>query len=262
MNAAGQRRLTPVLTTATVVLAAVFASLVFGVGRGVHWDDPAAAEPLPAARPVEMPAPTPLARFSEVWQRPLFMADRKPVAVADTDDSSSNIGDLELTGIIMTPELRMALLRDRGKDSTVRVKEGSALADGHWTLASLTPRSAVFDNGGEHRELTLKVAAPEPLTKNGQRPPRHAPGQPGQPPQPPRAQPAPSGNGVHVEQLPSQGMTGPALPHPAASSSTREAPPRQDDDALQRARIEALKQAVQKRRMEQQQQRQQSLDSQ
>ncbi|MDQ0011049.1 general secretion pathway protein N [Luteibacter jiangsuensis] len=259
MNAAGQRKLTPVLTTATLALAAVFVSFVFGVGRGVHWDDPVAAEPLPAARPVEMPAPTPLARFAEVWQRPLFMADRKPVAVADTDDSSSNIGDLELTGIIMTPELRMALLRDRGKDSTVRVKEGAALADGHWTLLSLTPRSAVFDNGGEHRELTLKVAAPEPLTKNGQRPPGMPPGQP---PQPPRAQPAPSGNGVHIEQQPSQGMTGPALPRPASSSSAREAPPRQDDDALQRARIEALKQAVQKRRMEQQQQRQQSVDSQ
>ncbi len=189
------------------------------------------------------------------------MADRKPVAAADTDDSSSNIGDLELTGIIMTPGLRMALLRDRGKDTTVRVKEGTALADGHWTLASLSPRSAVFDNGGEHRELTLKVAAPEALTKNAQRP-GMPPGQvPGQPPQPPRPQPTPSGNGVHVEQQPAPGMTGPSLPHPA-SPATRDTPPRQDDDALQRARIEALKQAVQKRRMEQQQQRQQAVDSQ
>lgn len=261
MNAAGQRRLTPLLAAATVVLAAVCGAMVFGVGRGVRWDDAVPPEPLPAARAVEMPPPSPLARFAEVWQRPLFMADRKPVAVADTDDSSSNIGDLELTGIIMTPGLRMALLRDRGKDSTVRVKEGSTLADGHWTLASLNPRSAVFDNGGEHRELTLKVAAPEALAKTPQRP-GMPPGQvPGQPPRP---QPAPSGNGVHVEQQPASGMTGPALPHPTASTApaARDAPARQDDDALQRARIEALKQAVQKRRMEQQQQRQQAVDSQ
>lgn len=261
MNAAGQRRLTPILAALTVVLAAVCGAMVFGAGRSVQWDDAVPPEPLPAARAVALPPPSPLARFAEVWQRPLFMADRKPAAVADTDDSSSNIGDLELTGIIMTPGLRMALLRDRGKDTTVRVKEGSALADGHWTLASLSPRSAVFDNGGEHRELTLKVAAPEALSKTTQRP-GMPPGQvPGQPAQPLRPQPALSGSGVHVEQQPAQGMTGPSLPHPATTVA-RDAPPRQDDTALQNARVEALKQAVQKRRMEQQQQRQQAVDSQ
>jgi general secretion pathway protein N len=56
-------------------------------------------------------------------------------------------------------------------------------------------------------------------------------------------------------------MTGPALPHPPVAPA-RDTPPRQDDSALQQARIEALKQAVQKRRMEQQQQRQQAQDSQ
>jgi general secretion pathway protein N len=204
-----------------------------------------------------MPPTSPLNRYAEVWQRPLFMADRKPAAVADTDDSSSNIGDLELTGIIMTADLRMALLRDRGKDTTVRVKEGSALADGHWSLASLTPRSAVFDNGGQRRELTLKVAAPEALAKDVSRP-GAVPGT-GQPQQPSRTAPTPSGNGVHVEQT--SGMTGPSLPRPPAAPA-RDTPPRQDDSALQQARIEALKQAVQKRRMEQQQQRQQAQDTQ
>lgn len=257
MNAAGQRRLTPVLAVIALALGCTAAAFAMGIGQGVRWDDPAAPEALPPLRAAAMPATTPLNRYAEVWQRPLFMADRKPVAAADTDDSSSNIGDLELTGIIMTSGLRMALLRDRGKDMTVRVKEGSPLADGHWTLASLTPRSAVFDNGGERRELTLKVAAPEALTKDAARP--GAVPVPGQPSQPPRNTPAPAGNGVHVEQV--SGMTGPALPHPSAAPA-RDTPPRQDDSALQQARIEALKQAVQKRRMEQQQQRQQAQDTQ
>ncbi|MET0935382.1 MAG: hypothetical protein ABWX83_05300 [Luteibacter sp.] len=256
MNAAGQRRLTPVLVGMVLVLGCMAAALALGVGRGVRWDEPAAPEPLPPLRAAAMPATSPLAGFAEVWQRPLFMADRKPVAATESDDASGNIGDLELTGIIMTPGLKIALLRDRGKDTTVRVKEGSALADGHWTLASLTPRSAVFDNGGERRELTLKVAAPDPLAKEVQRPGAT----PGQPP-PARPIPTAAGNGVHVEQASGSGMTGPSLPHPPAST-TRQAPPRQDDDALQQARIEALKQAVQKRRMEQQQQRQQAQDSQ
>jgi general secretion pathway protein N len=256
MNAAGQRRLTPVLAAIALALGCTVAAFAMGIGQGVRWDDPAAPEALPPLRAATMPPTSPLNRYAEVWQRPLFMADRKPAAAADADDSSSNIGDLELTGIIMTSGLHMALLRDRGKDMTVRVKEGSALADGHWTLASLTPRSAVFDNGGEHRELTLKVAAPDALTKDAGRP--GAVPVPGQP-QPPRSTSLPAGNGVHVEQA--SGMTGPALPRPSAAPA-RDTPPRQDDAALQQARIEALKQAVQKRRMEQQQQRQQAQDSQ
>lgn len=257
MNAAGQRRLTPVLGAIVLALGCTAAAFAMGIGQGVRWDDPAPPEALPALRAAAMPPTSPLNGFAEVWQRPLFMADRKPAAVADTDDSSSNIGDLELTGIILTSGLHMALLRDRGKDMTVRVKEGSALADGHWTLGSLTPRSAIFDNGGERRELTLKVAAPEALSKDAR--PGAVAGQPGQPGQPPRPTPAPSGNGVHVEQV--SGMTGPALPRPVAAPA-RDTPPRQDDSALQQARIDALKQAVQKRRMEQQQQRQQAQDSQ
>jgi general secretion pathway protein N len=259
MNAAGQRRLTPLLAGVALVLAGTLGVFALGVGRGVRWDDPADPQALPAARPVAMPTPVPLARFVEVWQRPLFMADRKPVAAAGDDDSASNIGDLELTGIIMTPGLRMALLRDKGKDLTVRVKEGSPLAEGHWTLASLTPRSAVFDNGGEHRELTLKVSAPEALAKDGKRPgvPAGQPAQPGQPSPSPTLPPG----AMRVDQPQASGMTGPALPRPV-DAGARQAPPRQDDEALQRARIDALKQAVQKRRMEQQQQHQQAQDSQ
>jgi len=252
VNAAGQRRLTPILAVGAALLAALVVSLLLGVGRGVHWDAPGTPEPLPAVRPVQLPPTSPLARFAEVWGRPLFMTDRKPAAVADAGDASGNIGDLELTGIIVTPGLRMALLRDRSKDTTVRVKEGASLADSHWVLASLSARSAFFENGGERRELTLKVAAPDAPTK-GQ--------QPGMPPAAPAAPPRMQPGGMTIQRQGGSGMTGPALPSPAPAA-TRQAPPRQDDDALQRARIEALKQAVQKRRMEQQQRQQQALDSQ
>ncbi|UPG94933.1 general secretion pathway protein GspN [Luteibacter aegosomatissinici] len=254
MNAAGQRRLTPILAGIAIALACTTAAFAVGVGRGVHWDDPNAPEPLPPVRAASMPAPSPLANFAETWQRPLFMADRKPVASTGGDDNAANIGDLELTGIIMTDGLHMALLRDRDKGTAVRVKEGAALQEGHWTLASLTPRSAVFDNGGQRRELTLKVAAPDPLANakpGGPTPPG------AQPPRPPQAS---ADDGVRVVQPQGGGMTGPALPHPPASSGTRSPPPRQDDADLQRARIEALKQAVQKRRMEQQQEQQRQQD--
>lgn len=258
MNAAMQRRLTPVLGAVAAVLAALSVALGAGVGQRVHWDDPAPPEPLPPLRAAAMPAAAPLAQFAEVWQRPLFMADRKPAPVSDGDDTGGNLGDLELTGIIMTPALKIALLRDQAKNATVRVKEGAALTDTHWTLTSLTARSAVFENGGDRRELTLKVAAPDPLAKPNER---------GAPPNVPGAGRAPGtsvqpavGGGMRVSPAQASGMTGPALPHPVAGDD-RAQPARQDDEALQRARIEALKQAVQRRRIEQQQQRQQAQDS-
>ncbi|TCV92016.1 general secretion pathway protein N [Luteibacter rhizovicinus] len=238
MNAAAQRRLTPILALTGGALAIVLVVFLAGLGRSVHWDEPMAAAPPPPARPAPMPTPVPLATFAEVWQRPLFNNDRKPVAIADGDTEASNIGDLELTGIIMTSGLRMALLRDKGKDVTVRVREGGVL-EGHWTLVTLAPRSATFDNGGEHRELTLKVSAPEPLKDA----PRRADAPPGIPPGIPSPLP-PGGTPPRVQRpVSSSSMTGPNLPRP-----------RQDDAALQDQRVEALKAAVQKRRAEQQQQ--------
>ncbi|MBB3227898.1 general secretion pathway protein N [Luteibacter sp. Sphag1AF] len=234
MRAAQQRRLTPVLAAVTGVLALVFVGILAGAGSGIRWEEPLAATAPPAARPPALPPSVPLATFAEVWQRPLFTSDRKPLVLADGDGEASNLGDLELTGIIMTPGLRIALLRDRSKDSTVRVREG-ALLEGRWTLATLGARSATFDNGGERRELTLKVSAPEAL-KDG---PKRADGQNSPPPPPPTILPA----APPVARVSSPGMTGPALPRP-----------RQDDAALQQQRIEALKAAVQKRRAEQQQQ--------
>ena len=117
----------------------------------------------------------------------------------------------------------------------------------------------MFDNGGEHRELTLKVSAPDALAKDGKRPgvPSGQPAQPGQPSPSPSLPPG----AMRIEQPQASGMTGPALPRPV-DAGARQAPPRQDDEALQRARIDALKQAVQKRRMEQQQQHPTAQDSQ
>lgn len=47
MNAAAQRRLTPMLAGAAGVLALLLVVLLAGVGRGVRWDPPRPTEPLP-----------------------------------------------------------------------------------------------------------------------------------------------------------------------------------------------------------------------
>ncbi|MBP1474737.1 hypothetical protein J7I44_10550 [Frateuria sp. MAH-13] len=161
MNAAAQRRLTVPLVAATVVLGVLFLALLAGVGRGVRWAPPHAAAPLPAQHAATLPPPVPLDHYAPVWQQPLFNPDRKPVAHAAS--GSSQLGDMQLTGIILTPTLRMALLRNKRaaeKNQELRIKEGASLPDGSWTLVEVKPRSAVFDSSSGRVELQLPAGVP------------------------------------------------------------------------------------------------------
>ncbi|MGN2251627.1 hypothetical protein ACFWZ1_16275 [Frateuria sp. GZRe14] len=161
MNAAAQRRLTVPLAAATLVLGVVFLALLAGIGRGVHWAPPRAPTPLPAQHAATLPPPVPLDHYAPVWQQPLFNPDRKPVAHAAS--GGSQLGDMQLTGIILTPTLRMALLhnkRQADKNQELRVKEGASLPDGSWTLVEVKPRSALFDSSSGRVELQLPAGVP------------------------------------------------------------------------------------------------------
>jgi len=161
MNAAAQRRLTVPLAAAAVVFGVVFLALLAGVGRGVHWAPPRAPAPLPAQHAATLPPPVPLDHYAPVWQQPLFNPDRKPVAHAAS--GASQLGDMQLTGIILTPTLRMALLRNKrqsDKNQELRVKQGASLPDGSWTLVEVKPRSAVFDSSSGRVELQLPAGVP------------------------------------------------------------------------------------------------------
>lgn len=164
MNAATQRRLTPWLAGGVVILGAVLLALLSGVGHGVRWDPPHRPAPLPPARKVALPAPPLLDSYAAVWQHPLFNSDRKPI-VDEAGGAHVNLGDLELTGIILTPGLRMALLRDKSAGSKdgaaeVRVRQGDSLPDGSWKLIGLKPRSAVFASATGRTVLDLPAGAP------------------------------------------------------------------------------------------------------
>ncbi|TPG45875.1 general secretion pathway protein GspN [Rhodanobacter glycinis] len=158
MNAANQRQLTPILVAIAVLLGAALLLLLSGVGRGARWDAPRSLAPLPpAGSAASLPQPLPLQQFALVWQKPLFSPDRKPVAHAANGGSS--LGDLELTGIILTPGLRMALLHDKNGDRQVRLHEGESLPDGSVTLVEVHPRSALFDSSAGRTELKLPAGA-------------------------------------------------------------------------------------------------------
>lgn len=169
MNAADQRRLTPVLVVVAVVLGAIWLLLLLGIGRGMHWNAARPPAPLPAAgNSVSLPTPLPLQQFAVVWQKPLFNPDRKPIAYAA--DGDSNLGDLRLTGIILTPSLRMVLLQNAKGDHQVSLQQGQSLPDGSVTLVEIRPRSALFDSSAGRTELKLPNGAPIDAPKGSARP--------------------------------------------------------------------------------------------
>ncbi|MDE2155006.1 MAG: general secretion pathway protein GspN [Xanthomonadaceae bacterium] len=157
MNAAQQRRLTPVLALLAVLLGTLLLLLFAGIGGGVQWHEPRRLAPLPPVTDtVDLPRPVPLQQFAQVWQDPLFSPDRKPISHAA---NGSSLGDLELTGVIITPGLRMALLHDKHGNQEVRLREGQSLPDGSATLAEIRPRSALFDSPAGRTELKLPAGA-------------------------------------------------------------------------------------------------------
>jgi general secretion pathway protein N len=169
MNAANQRQLTPVLAVICVLLGALLLLLFAGIGRRVYWNAPRLPASLPAASsPSELPRSVPLQQFALVWQKPLFSPDRKPIA--RIANGGSSLGDFDLTGIILTPDLHMALLHDKNGDRQVRLHEGESLPDGSVTLVEVRQRSALFDSASGRTELKLPAGAPIDTPKDGAAP--------------------------------------------------------------------------------------------
>ncbi|MGH8111507.1 MAG: hypothetical protein ACREPL_06160 [Rhodanobacteraceae bacterium] len=157
MNAADRRRLTPALGAAGVALALLLIALWSGFGRGARWHDDGAAPRLPETGAAQAaPEVPPLDHFAEVWQKPLFSPTRTPEAVASGDGATR--GDLELTGVIMLPGLRMAIVHDKTTGRDYRVVEGDAPGNGP-ALLELHPRSAVVDTSGTRLDLRLLPGA-------------------------------------------------------------------------------------------------------
>ena len=165
MNAASQRRLTPFYAATVAVFGVLLLSMLFGVGRGVRWDAPRVTPPLPAAHPITLPTPPMLQTYAQVWEHPLFSSDRKPIVSSGGDSGGVSLGDLQLTGVILTPTLHMALLGPthdtKGDESQeVRVKEGTNVPDTSWKLIKVLPRSAIFASPSGRSELKLPAGAP------------------------------------------------------------------------------------------------------
>jgi general secretion pathway protein N len=157
VNAADRRRLTPTLGVAAAVLVLILIALWLGLGRGAHWHDDAAPPRLPPLGSTPPPsAVPPLEQYADVWQRPLFSPTRAPEPVAGGDGAASS--DLELTGVIMLPDLKLAILHDKTQNKDYRAILGRPSRDAP-ALIELHPRSAVVDASGTRLTLQLVPGA-------------------------------------------------------------------------------------------------------
>jgi general secretion pathway protein N len=219
------------------------------VGLGGHVDrlpeDPALLARLPQAGKPPPERLGPLPQYAEIGRRPLFSEDRRPQPFfinPDGEDDGKGGFDYVLTSVLIAPDFRMAILQPSGGGKSVRVRVGSApeSAPG-WTLASLDPRSAVFNGPEGERKLELRVfdgeggEPPTPMSDDGRAPaplvaPPAATDATDARPTPPPSSPVP---GAKDAADPMQGPT-----QPAATDAADNRPSSEQIEAI-RKRIEA-----------------------
>jgi len=174
MSIQGAKLLTLVLAGTCGLLLLLALALQIGFGRGYRWlpvDDDAVTR-LGAGgidnTPFKLP---PEADFAQTDVRPLFNEDRKPTPDTPTEAVAPVMPavplNVSLTGVILTPQLHMAMIHNNTKNDSVALKEGMPLPGdmGGWTLTRVKARSAIFkETAGDEVEVELStaVASPKP----------------------------------------------------------------------------------------------------
>lgn len=169
------QRLLLTLGSAGLLLGAILIAQNFGLGDGYVLEPlgEVAHERLPKEAGTRRSAGLkPFSAYEDLLQRPLFNEDRKPTPI-DEEVSATPVAtvaslDAQLTGVILMPNVKLAMIRENASGKGLRVRLGTELdgALAGWKLVELEPRKAVFEAQGQGRqELELavdKAGAPAP----------------------------------------------------------------------------------------------------
>jgi general secretion pathway protein N len=153
---------------------AILALAGFGGRYRLYPDDPSLVPQLPSTAVQVGRAPLgPLESYAEAANRPLFYPNRKPAqARVGNDAEAQQPLNVVLTSVIITPTLRMAIVRDTASNKSLRVREGQPLEGGPagWKLVAVSRHQAVFESSQGRTTLDLRVfngQGGEPPTPNG-----------------------------------------------------------------------------------------------
>lgn len=99
----------------------------------------------------------PASDYLEVGNRPLFSRDRRPAPMAASIDAAAVPLEVNLTSVLITPNLKLAIVQNTSDGASRRVRLGDALEGTAWRLVQLEPRRAVFEGPEGQRDLALRV---------------------------------------------------------------------------------------------------------
>ncbi|HSH27424.1 MAG TPA: hypothetical protein VK972_06625, partial [Wenzhouxiangella sp.] len=184
--------LTTLLAAGIGVLVIAGAAVALLMGR----PDIAAIEPQGDTRAADVHVDVPqtgledFSSYSAIIERPVFFSDRRlPVVeapgdeeqVAMEDEQAEQIEDLKaaLAGVVITPEMKLAMISDEQAGKSFVLREGMSLEgeQAAWRLEAIEPRQVSFVSvDGRQTDLELKVntaglaapAAPAPSQQQQQ----------------------------------------------------------------------------------------------
>jgi hypothetical protein len=131
----------------------------------------------------------PIERFAVITERPVFNEDRQPFIASDIDEEGEEgagegaeevvVGapEVTLTGVVITPELRMVTLSPKGNEESLVAFEGKPLEGdyGTWHVTRIEPRRVTLQSGeGEELQLDLQIhdavieEPPKPVIKKAE----------------------------------------------------------------------------------------------
>lgn len=141
---------------------------------GPHPGNAALAPPVPAVSlDVIGSRLGPASDYLEVGNRPLLAVDRRPAPMASSTGNEDAPLEATLTSVLITGEVKLAILQVQRDGSSQRVRLGDVLQGTAWRLVELQPRRAVFEGPEGRREMELRVfdgtggAAPTPIALPG-----------------------------------------------------------------------------------------------
>ena len=155
-------KLRPATLLLGVLVAWALALLVlalFGLGGRYQFaaDNPALAPALPKFTLTRINSRLGAqSEYQEVADRPLMMAERRPVAITAAADTTTDL-DAVLTSVMITPTLQLAILTDNQGGASHRVRVGENIEGTSWRLSQLNPRQAIFDGPTGQRVMDLRV---------------------------------------------------------------------------------------------------------
>lgn len=106
----------------------------------------------------------PLNRYQAIVQRPLFNDTRRPIVEKKPGASEAELAaqktptelpPVTLTGVIITPDSRYAMIRNTRNNEFFALTVGTTLEG--WNVDSINPRRVVFSNGGGQQVVELEV---------------------------------------------------------------------------------------------------------